>query len=157
MGGVVRPRAGGYHLGEPVQQVPKHKVNNIVADPGCLSRIPGPSRLPDPGSKSFRIGIKEVCLTHKFVSKLSEILSGMFIPDPDLDFLPIPYPGVKKAPDPGSGSATLVNNLKGNCSFIILIGPQFRAENCYKASIVLGPHSLCLGYKYMCKTAEQLP
>jgi hypothetical protein len=34
----------------------------------------------------------------------------MFIPDPDLDFLPIPYPGVKKAPDPGSGSATLVHN-----------------------------------------------
>ncbi len=40
----------------------------------------------------------------------------MFIPDPDLDFLPIPdpdldftpEPGVKKAPDPGSGSATLI-------------------------------------------------
>jgi hypothetical protein len=42
----------------------------------------------------------------------------MFIPDPDLDFLPIPdpgsrektrhgIPGVKKAPDPRSGSATL--------------------------------------------------
>jgi hypothetical protein len=31
----------------------------------------------------------------------------MFIPDPDLDFLPIPDPGVKKARDPGSGSATL--------------------------------------------------
>ncbi len=35
-----------------------------------------------------------------------EIWSGMFIPDPDLDFLPIPDPGVKKAPD--SGSATLL-------------------------------------------------
>jgi hypothetical protein len=32
----------------------------------------------------------------------------MFIPDPDLDFLPIPDPWVKKAPDPGYGSATLV-------------------------------------------------
>ncbi len=32
----------------------------------------------------------------------------MFIPDPDADFLPIPDLGVKKAPDPGSGSATLV-------------------------------------------------
>jgi hypothetical protein len=30
----------------------------------------------------------------------------MFIPDPDLDVLPILDPGVKKAPDPGSGSAT---------------------------------------------------
>jgi hypothetical protein len=31
----------------------------------------------------------------------------MFIPDPDLDFLPIPDPGVKKAADSVSGSATL--------------------------------------------------
>ncbi len=33
----------------------------------------------------------------------------MFIPDPDFDFYPsrIPGPGVKKAPDPGYGSATL--------------------------------------------------
>jgi hypothetical protein len=30
-----------------------------------------------------------------------------FIPDPDLDFLPIPDPRVKKALDLGSGSATL--------------------------------------------------
>jgi|688.fasta_scaffold2629526_1 hypothetical protein len=28
-------------------------------------------------------------------------------PDPDLDFLPIPDLGVEKAPDPGSGFATL--------------------------------------------------
>ncbi len=34
---------------------------------------------------------------------------GFWIPDPDADFLPsrIPDPGVKKAPNPGSGSATL--------------------------------------------------
>jgi hypothetical protein len=32
----------------------------------------------------------------------------MFIPDPDLDFLPIPDHGVKKASDPQSGSATLI-------------------------------------------------
>jgi hypothetical protein len=34
----------------------------------------------------------------------------MFIPDPDLDFYPswIPDPGVKKAPDSRSGSATLL-------------------------------------------------
>jgi hypothetical protein len=31
-----------------------------------------------------------------------------FHPDPDLDFLPISDPGVKKAQDPESGSATLV-------------------------------------------------
>jgi hypothetical protein len=33
----------------------------------------------------------------------------MFIPDPDLDFLPIPDPAVKKAPDPGN--ATLLRTL----------------------------------------------
>jgi hypothetical protein len=34
----------------------------------------------------------------------------MFIPDPDLYFLPIPDPGVKKkVPDPGFGSATLTS------------------------------------------------
>jgi hypothetical protein len=32
----------------------------------------------------------------------------MFIPD--LDLLPIPDPEVKKAPDPGSGSATLITS-----------------------------------------------
>jgi hypothetical protein len=34
----------------------------------------------------------------------------MFIPDPDLYFLPIPVPdqGITKTPDRGSGSATLV-------------------------------------------------
>jgi hypothetical protein len=41
------------------------------------------------------------------VSKLSEIYSGLFIPDSDYDFLLIPDPEVKKAQDPGSGSATL--------------------------------------------------
>jgi hypothetical protein len=45
------------------------------------------------------------------VSKLSEIWSGLFIPDQDHDFLPIPDPGVKKAPDPGSGPATLLQTI----------------------------------------------
>jgi hypothetical protein len=79
----------------------------IVADPGCLSRIRiFPSRIQDQkDSRSrirIRIRIKEliVFLTPKIVSKISEILSGMFIPDPDLAFLPIPDPGVKK--DTGS-------------------------------------------------------
>jgi hypothetical protein len=46
------------------------------------------------------------------VSKLFEIRSGLFIPDRipdrDPDFSPIPDPVVKKALDPGSGSATLL-------------------------------------------------
>jgi hypothetical protein len=36
----------------------------------------------------------------------------MFIPDPDLDILHIPDSGVKKAPDPESGSATLPKHTK---------------------------------------------
>jgi hypothetical protein len=46
----------------------------------------------------------------------------MYIPDPDLYFLPIPNPGVKKAPDPRSGSATLVSpklKIRSTPSFIL--------------------------------------
>jgi hypothetical protein len=38
----------------------------------------------------------------------------MFIPDPDHDFLPIPNPGVKKAPDPGSATLDLRKKMKIN-------------------------------------------
>ncbi len=58
--------------------------------------------IPDPGSNRFQTRIKTV-------SKLWEKLSGMLIPDlGDPDFFPsrIGIQG-KKAPDPGSGSATL--------------------------------------------------
>jgi hypothetical protein len=72
-----------------------------------LSRIPDPSfSIQDPGSiQEFKYFNPK-----KMVSELSEIRSGLFIPDPDPGFYPslIPDPGVKKAPDPGSGSATLV-------------------------------------------------
>jgi hypothetical protein len=34
-------------------------------------------------------------------------MSRLFIPDPDPAFLPIGDPGVKKAPDPGSGTLNL--------------------------------------------------
>ncbi len=79
--------------------------------PGPRSRIQGQNdsgsriRIPDPDPHQ-RI--------QKNVSKISEIWSGMFIPDPYLRsgswfFYPsgILDTGVKKAPDPGSGSATL--------------------------------------------------
>jgi hypothetical protein len=46
----------------------------------------------------------------------------MFIPDPDFDFLPIPDLGVKKAQDPGSGSATLAKEV----FFIKMIRGVFR-------------------------------
>jgi hypothetical protein len=60
------------------------------------------------GSASKNLSI----LTPKIFSKLSEMLSRMLIPDPDPEssvFYPsrIPDPGIKTAPDPGSGTATL--------------------------------------------------
>jgi hypothetical protein len=54
--------------------------------------------IPDPGSASALNYLS--ILSQKIVSKLSELLAGLFIQDPD--YLPIPDPGVKKAPDPGS-------------------------------------------------------
>jgi hypothetical protein len=70
-----------------------------------------PFRIPDPNffHPGSRIRIKEFkYLNHKMVSKLSEIWSGFYIPDPDPEsgscFLPIPDPVVKKAPDPGSAT-----------------------------------------------------
>ncbi len=69
---------------------PHHSLKEMnvisVTDTGCLFH---------PGSASS-------ILTQKIVSKLWEILRGLFFPDPDPDFLPIPDPGVKKAPGPGS-------------------------------------------------------
>jgi hypothetical protein len=49
--------------------------------------------------------------------------SGLFIPNPDTDFLPsrIPDPGVKKAPNPGSGSATLLYFMPKPRSFSTLL------------------------------------
>jgi hypothetical protein len=76
-----------------------------VANLGCVSRIRFFS-IPNPGSDFFpsRIRIKEfLYLTQKLFFKLSEKWSGLFILDPDPDFLTIPDPGVKKAPDPDPG------------------------------------------------------
>ncbi len=68
---------------------------------------PGSEFSRDSGSRiQFRIEEFKYLsiLTQKIVSKVSEIWSGMFIPDPNVNFLPIPdpRPRVKKAPDPGS-------------------------------------------------------
>ncbi len=62
-----------------------------------------------PGSESTSKNLS--FLAHKIVSQLSEYDPGCSyrfrIPDPGSDFLPIPDPGVTKAPNPGSRSATL--------------------------------------------------
>jgi hypothetical protein len=99
-----------------------------VADPRCLSRIrifPSWIQGKKDSESRIRIHIKKikVFLILKIVSKLSEKLSGMFIPDPDFfpSRIPHPDPGsriripdawVKKEPYPGSGTLlTLTENL----------------------------------------------
>jgi hypothetical protein len=88
----------------------KADTERSVADPGYEFF---PSRIPDPNFSHHgsRIHIKEF---KYFNPKKWFLSSRKYGPDcssrdPDPDFLPIPDPGVKKAPDPkpGSGSATL--------------------------------------------------
>ncbi len=70
-----------------------HPGSGIRIFPSRIFIFPSGSRIqifsiPDPG-----IRIKEQkYLTQKILSKLSEIWSGLVIPDPDPDFLPIPDP-----------------------------------------------------------------
>jgi hypothetical protein len=75
--------------------------------------------IPDPNflhtgsaSKILRI------LTQNMVSKLSEIWSGLFILDPDPDFLPVPDPGVKKTPDPGSATLKFYKKSQNKVKFL---------------------------------------
>jgi hypothetical protein len=64
--------------------------------------IPDP-KFFHPGSESKNLSI----LTQKIVSKLWEILSGLFFPDPDPDFLPNLDPGSRDQKGTGSGYAIL--------------------------------------------------
>ncbi len=81
----------------------------FIPDPNFS--IPGPGsrikKIPDPGSGSASKNLS--IFSPKNCFKLSKIWSGMFIPDSDLDLYPsrIADPGVKKAPNPVSGSAIL--------------------------------------------------
>ncbi len=83
-----------------------------VADPGCLSRI-WIFPIPDPDSNVFHPGSRIRNKEFKYFnlnnfSKLSEIWSGLFIPDPDHNFFKfIPNPGSRgqkgtgcRIPDP---------------------------------------------------------
>jgi hypothetical protein len=89
-----------------------------VADPGMFIPDPRSEFLPsriqgqkDPGTR-IQGKKKKLCIFNpKIVSELSEIWSGMFIPDSDPGseswFFTHPGPRGQKAPDPGSGFATL--------------------------------------------------
>ncbi len=66
---------------------------------------------PDPGSEFFPSRIRNFFIPDpKFPSRIPKIVAKLWVVHPGSGsrFLPIPDPGVKKAPDPGSGSATLV-------------------------------------------------
>ncbi len=81
------------------------QIKRSVGDPGCLSRIRIFS-VSDPGSEFFlsRIRIKEFGYfnpNNYYLGCSSRIRILIFYPSR------IPDPRVKKAPDPGSGSATL--------------------------------------------------
>jgi hypothetical protein len=54
------------------------------------------------GLKDYHIRIKEFIFTHKVVKSSRKYDPGYSSPDPDLDLLPIPDPGVKmhRFPDP---------------------------------------------------------
>ncbi len=76
-----------------------------------------PSRILDPGAASKNLSF----LTHKMVCKLSEMWSGLSIPDPDPVSWFFTNPGSRiqgwkrhRIPDSGSGSATLLfsNSLR---------------------------------------------
>jgi hypothetical protein len=73
--------------------------------------IPDPNfSIPEVSASWIRIHIKELFLTQKIVFKLSEVCSGMLIPDPDLDFLPIPNPGSRG--QKGTGSRIRIRNTE---------------------------------------------
>jgi hypothetical protein len=120
----------------------------MTADPGCLSRIRTfPSRIQ--GSKRFRIRIKEF----KFFNLKELFLSSrkydpgcssrIWIPDPDLDFLPISDLGSRgEAPDLGSGSATMIFSLP--CSLYLVKHGERRYRIylpcCGSGMFILGPN-----------------
>jgi hypothetical protein len=62
-------------------------------------------KVPDPDPHSHPHQRIQVFSTQKLFLSSQKNDQGMFISDPI--FFPIPDPGVIKAPDPGSGSATL--------------------------------------------------
>jgi hypothetical protein len=91
-----------------------------VSDPNFF-----PSWTPDPGSKIS--GSNPDPHPHKRIKVFSKWFlsslkydpgTGMFIPDPnpgpDLHFLPIPDPRVKKAPDPGSETLLLCSCFRNS-------------------------------------------
>jgi hypothetical protein len=103
-----------------------------------------PSRISDPGSNKFPIqdgsgSAFKYFYPKKFPSSRSYD-PGCYsrIPGPDLDFLPIPDPGLKTAPDPGSGSL-----LTGQRNKILVYIPWTECRGAEWSSVSLCPMSRC--------------
>jgi hypothetical protein len=89
--------------------------------PSCRETDPPSYHVPASPLHRYRTYKAQCCGSGRFIpdpnffhpgstSKNLSILTQKLFSDPDPDFLPIPDPGssVKKALDPGSGSATLI-------------------------------------------------
>jgi len=68
----------------------------------------------------------------KIVLKLSEVMVGSGIWDPDpgsgKNLFRIPDPGVQKAPDPGSGSATLLTRIRSRIRIQNYLKSRIRSQ-----------------------------
>ncbi len=97
--------------------------------------------------------------TQKIVKVLKNMGLGSEIRDPKKNLFRIPDPGVKKAPDPGSGSATLLPNcftkqndqwkddIKGFVSLIKFLHPS---SNLSVLNIILFLYSVIVELTYQC-------
>jgi hypothetical protein len=89
-----------------------------------------------------------VFLTQKTVSKLSEKLSGMFIPDPDFSPIPDPDPGVKKALDPESASLALRLTVARGEEIVTYVTGKLCRTFCHKRAKVNHVYLQCSGRNY---------
>jgi hypothetical protein len=103
---------------ESIKAASSQKVITSVADPDRIFFI------PDPGSRLKQIPDSGYGSTSKnlsiFYLKILFLNSRKYDPDPD--FLPIPDPGVKKAPVLGSATLVLTRNIlpKNNTDLLVL-------------------------------------
>ncbi len=99
-------------LGSEIRDPEKTYSGSRVPDPGV-------KKAPDPGSGSATL-VSSVadpgCLSRIWIFSIRDQPKKLFLSSrvvhPGSDFLPISDPGVKKAPDPGSASATLTVRVR---------------------------------------------
>jgi hypothetical protein len=83
--------------------IPVLRIRDVYPGSECFHPGSTVKKIPDPHQRF------EYCKDKKCFYALGKMI-WMFIPDLDTDFFPswIPDPEIKKAPDPESGSATLI-------------------------------------------------